>query len=103
MNIYVGNFSYDITGEELREIFAGFGHVESVKIIRDKFTGESRGFAFVEMPGKSEAEAAMNGITEIKGRQITINEAKPQVRRNSVGPRRDGARGKSFNKRERRY
>jgi len=102
MNIYIGNFSYDITGDDLREVFGAFGNVESVKIIRDKFTGDSKGFGFVEMLNKTEAQAAMQGITEIKGRRITINEARPQMNRSSHG----GKKGNFWNKNirgERRY
>ncbi|MBP9854931.1 MAG: RNA-binding protein [Candidatus Omnitrophica bacterium] len=79
MNIYIGNFSYDITEEELKSAFNQFGQVETAKIIKDKFSGTSRGFGFVEMPNHNEAMAAMGGITEIKGKRITINEAKPMV------------------------
>jgi RNA recognition motif-containing protein len=82
MNIYIGNFAYDITGDDLQEVFGAFGHVDTVKVIRDKFTGESRGFGFVEMPNKTEAQAAMQGVTEIKGKKITINEARPQGQNN---------------------
>ncbi len=82
MNIYIGNFAYDVTTEELQTAFATYGQVETVKLIRDKFTGESRGFGFVEMPNKSEAQAAMEGITEIKGKRVTINEARPQANNN---------------------
>lgn len=78
MNVYVGNFSYDVTEEDLQGALSAFGQVESIKIIKDKFTGESRGFAFVEMPSKAEAEAAINGLKEIKGRMVTINEARPR-------------------------
>ena len=105
MNIYIGNFSYDITGDDLQEVFGAFGNVESVKIIRDKFTGDSKGFGFVEMPNKTEAQAAMQGITEIKGRRITINEARPQMNRSSYGAhggKRGNPRNNNF-RRERRY
>ena len=87
MNIYVGGLAKEVTQEELQEAFGAFGQVASAAIIRDKFSGEPRGFAFVEMPVKAEAEAAMNGIKEIKGRMVTINEARP---RESSGPRGGG-------------
>jgi len=103
MNIYVGNISPETTGDDLQEIFGAFGYVSSIKIIKDKFTGESRGFGFVEMPDKREAQAAMKGITEIKGRGITINEARPQEKRGSHGGPRRGPRDKRFDRRERRY
>ena len=100
MNIYVGNFSYDISEEQLKAIFDPFGHVGTVKIIKDKFTGQSRGFGFVEMPNNAEAQAAMQGITEIEGRKVTINEAKPQVRFDSGEGKRGGFRNKNFNRRD---
>ncbi len=103
MNIYIGNFSYDVTEDDLREAFAAFGRVESIKIIKDKYTGNSRGFGFVEMPDKTEAQAAMNGITEIKGKRITINEARPQVQSSPRGEQRGYSGYKNFGRRERRY
>jgi RNA recognition motif-containing protein len=103
MNIYIGNFSYDITGDDLHEVFGAYGHVETVKIIRDKFTGTSRGFGFVEMPNKTEAQAAMQGISEIKGRKVTINEARPQVQHSSGGARGGGSRDRNFRRRDRSY
>jgi RNA recognition motif-containing protein len=103
MNIYIGNFSYDITGDDLKEVFGAFGYVETVKVIRDKFTGDSKGFGFVEMPNTTEAQAAVQGITEIKGRRITINEARPQAR-NNYGPSKKGNfRRPDTQRRERRY
>ncbi len=103
MNIYVGNLSYDITGDDLQAVFTAFGYVESVKIIRDKITGESRGFAFIEMPNKTEAEAAIQGVPEVKGRKIIINEARPPVRHGQGGGMKRGTHGRNFNRRERRY
>jgi len=81
MNIYVGNLSRDLTESELREAFQAFGEVTSASIIKDKFTSESRGFGFVEMPNKAEGDAAiaaMNG-KELKGRNLTVNEARPRT------------------------
>ena len=100
MKIYIGNFSYDITEDDLQEVFKPFGHVESIKIIKDKFTGSSKGFGFIEMPNKREAEAAMQGITEIKGRRVTINEARPQIHSGFGGGK---SRGSRDNRREKRY
>ena len=80
MNIYVGNLSHDATEDSLREAFAAFGQVESVNIIKDRFSGESRGFGFVEMPSKAEAEKAieeMNG-KDLDGRAVNVNEARPK-------------------------
>ena len=85
MNIYVGNLSHDMTDDELREEFEAFGNVASATIIKDKFTGKSRGFGFVEMPEKEEAEAAIEGLNEkeIMGRAIVVNEARPRPERSA--------------------
>ena len=90
MNIYVGNLSYQATEESLREAFAAFGEVASVSIISDKYSGQSRGFGFVEMPVKSEAIAAINGLNdvELNGRRLNVNEARPRGDRRSGGRRR---------------
>ncbi len=101
MNIYVGNISRDLSEEELREAFAAFGQVSTVNIIKDKFTGEYRGFAFVEMPTKEEADAAITGLNgkELKGRALNVNEARPRTDARhgggggGRGPRRDGGGG----------
>jgi RNA recognition motif-containing protein len=80
VNIYVGNLSHDATEDNLREAFEAFGQVESVNIIKDRFSGESRGFGFVEMPSKQEAEKAieeMNG-KDLMGRAVNVNEARPK-------------------------
>jgi RNA recognition motif-containing protein len=97
MNIYVGNLSSDVTEEELREEFEAFGVVESINIIKDKYSGRSRGFGFVEMSSKSEAEAAIAGLKgkTLKDRTLDVNEARP--RSDSRG---GGFRGKG---RQRRY
>ncbi|MBI4296501.1 MAG: RNA-binding protein [Chloroflexi bacterium] len=81
MNIYVGNLSRDVTEEELRQEFAAFGQVASVSIIKDRYTGQSRGFAFVEMPAKQEAEAAISGLNgkKLRDRAINANEARPRT------------------------
>ena len=91
MNIYVGNISWDMTEDDLKSAFEPHGQVSSVKIITDKFTGRSRGFAFVEMPEKTEAEAAISSLNgkELKGREIVVNEARP---------RQEGSRGGRRNK-----
>lgn len=80
MNIYVGNLSREVTEEDLRHAFEGFGQVASATIIRDKVSGRSRGFGFVEMPNKAEADAAISGLNrkELKGQQIIVNEARPR-------------------------
>ena len=90
MNIYVGNLSREVTEDSLREAFEPFGQVESVNIIKDRFSGESRGFGFLEMPSKQEAEKAieeMNG-KDLMGRAVNVNEARPRTnRRDSRGGR----------------
>ncbi len=103
MNIYIGNFSYETTGDDLQGLFSTFGQVESVKVIMDKETGRSRGFGFVNMPNPKEAQAAMQGITEIQGKQITINEARPPAKNSSFGGNKGGSRGNNFNRRGGRY
>ncbi|MBL7170529.1 MAG: RNA-binding protein [Candidatus Omnitrophica bacterium] len=80
MNIYVGNLSYDLTEADLQEAFQAFGQVVSASIIKDKFSGRSRGFAFVEMPTEAEAKAAIEGLNDkdLKGRALRVNEARPR-------------------------
>ena len=80
MNIYVGNLSREVTKDDLLEAFEEFGQVESVKIIMDKVSGESRGFGFVEMPAEAEAQSAINGLNgkEVKGETLIVNEARPR-------------------------
>ncbi len=95
MNIYVGNISRDLSEEELREAFAAFGQVSTVNIIKDKFTGEYRGFAFVEMPVKEEADSAINSLNgkELKGRALNVNEARPRTDDRRGGGGGGGGRG----------
>jgi RNA recognition motif-containing protein len=78
MNIYVGNLSPEVTEDDLLEAFKEFGQVESVKIITDRVSGESRGFGFVEMPAEAEAQSAINGLSgkELKGGTLKVNEAR---------------------------
>jgi len=80
MNIYVGNLSYDVTDEMIRETFESFGEVTSAKVIKDKYSGQSRGFGFVEMPEQSQAQAAIKSLhgKELQGKQIIVNEARPR-------------------------
>lgn len=81
MNIYVGNLSFDTTDDQLREAFAAFGEVSSVNIIKDKYSGESRGFGFVEMSDQEAATAAIAGVngTDLNGRTLNVNEARPRA------------------------
>ena len=83
MNIYVGNLSYGMTEDELRDAFAAYGDVTSAKILMDRETGRSRGFAFVEMPNKSEGEAAIAQLNgkDLGGRTLRVNEARPREQR----------------------
>jgi RNA recognition motif-containing protein len=95
MNIYVGNLSYEVTEGELKEAFETFGQVETVNIITDKYSGQSKGFGFVEMPTKTEAEAAIEGLndTELKGRTLKVNTARPRTE-NRGGRSRYGGGGR---------
>jgi RNA recognition motif-containing protein len=79
MNIYIGNMSFDTTEDQLRQAFESFGKVTTVKVITDRDTGRPRGFAFVEMPEKSEATAAISGLNgkDLNGRSMNVNEARP--------------------------
>ena len=88
--VYVGNINYDTTEDSLRELFTEYGEVQSVRIITDRFTGFSKGFAFVEMPDANEAKEAIENLneTEIAGRLVTVNEARPRSDR----PRRGSGR-----------
>ena len=90
MNIYVGNLSFDVTDEDLREAFKAFGQVESASVIQDRFSGKSRGFGFVEMPTQTEAKAAIGGLdgADMKGRSLKVNEARPRTERGGGGGRR---------------
>ena len=100
MNIYVGNLSREVTEEELRQAFEAFGQVTSVNIIKDRYSGESRGFAFVEMPTKTEAQAAITGLngTSLKERTLSVSEARPRPE----GGRRPFGGGGGFGGRGRR-
>ncbi len=81
MKIYVGNLSYEVTEEDLRQEFVAFGEVTSVSVITDKYSGRPKGFGFVEMASKAEAEAAITGLNgkTLKERTIMVNEARPRT------------------------
>lgn len=83
MNIYVGNLSQDVKDDELKELFSQHGKVDSVKIIRDMFSQTSKGFGFVEMPGRAHAQKALEQLNtfEFKGKKLIVNEARPQKER----------------------
>ena len=80
MNIYVGNLSYEVTEEDLKQAFEAFGEVESAKIIKDKYTDRSKGFGFVEMSDNAGAQSALDDLndTELKGRSLKVNKARPR-------------------------
>ncbi len=102
MNIYVGNLSYEVTEEDLRLAFEPFGQVESAAVIKDKYSGQSKGFGFVEMPSKAEAQSAIDGLngTELKGRTLNMNEARPRTEsRRGSGGRDDGRGGRGESRR----
>ena len=89
MNIYVGNLSFDVSDEDLRQSFEEFGQVSSVNVIKDKYSGQSRGFGFVEMATKDEANSAISGLdgSDLKGRNLKVNEARPREERRDGGRR----------------
>jgi RNA recognition motif-containing protein len=94
MNIYVGNLSHEVTDEVLREAFEVYGEVASAKVIKDNFSGLSRGFGFVEMPSNVEADVAVKALNgeELKGNKLKISEARPKSEKRRGG-RRGGHRG----------
>ena len=93
MNLYIGNLNYAVKEQELQELFQQVGEVSSVKIITDKFTGRSRGFAFVEMPNDAEAKAAIESLNgrSLKERELSVTEAQPRTEGG-------GNRGGGFNR-----
>jgi RNA recognition motif-containing protein len=101
LNIYVGNLSPDLTEEDLKQEFSAFGEVKSVKIIKDKYNGQSRGFGFIEMPTRTDGETAINNLKRktLKDRTIEVNEAQSQTGRGSKSDQIGGSyggRGSSF-------
>jgi RNA recognition motif-containing protein len=98
MNIFVGNLAKEVTEQDLQTLFAECGSVRSVKIIKDLFSGESKGFAFIEMPGTAEAQKAINELNtrDLKGKKINVNEARPRDddRRRGGGGHRGGGGGR---------
>ena len=94
MNIYVGNLSNEVTEEDLKQAFETFGEVESVKIIKDKYTDRSKGFGFVEMPSKAEGQSAIDDLNgkELKGKALNVNEARPRTESRGSGGGYGGGR-----------
>ncbi len=105
MKIYVGNLSYEVTEEDLRQEFGVFGEVTSADIVTDKYSGRPRGFAFVEMASKSEGEAAITGLNgkTLKERTVVVNEARPRTDNRSGGSYGDKRSGGFGGGRPRRY
>jgi RNA recognition motif-containing protein len=95
MNIYVGKLSYEVTEEDLRLAFEPFGQVESATIIKDKHSGQSKGFGFVEMASKAEGQSAIDGLNgnELKGKALKVNEARPRTESRGSGGGFGGGRG----------
>jgi RNA recognition motif-containing protein len=93
--VYVGGLPFSVTDGRLQEIFGAYGTVESARVISDKFTGQSRGFGFVEMGSGSEAQKAISALngTQLEGRTLTVNEAKPMANRDNRGGGRDNRGG----------
>ncbi len=100
MNIFVGNLSKEVTDDDLQGLFAEYGTVRSVKVIKDMFSGESKGFGFVEMPGQAEAQKAISELNtkELKGKKLTVNEARPRNDDRRGGGGRGGHRGGGGNR-----
>ena len=100
MNIYVGNLSYDATDETIRGAFEPFGEVSSARVVKDKYSGQSRGFGFVEMPGESQAKTAIEGLNgkELQGKEMSVSEARPRT-----GDRRTGGGRTEYSRRGSRY
>jgi RNA recognition motif-containing protein len=94
MNIYVGNLSYEVTEEDLKQAFDAFGQVESVNILKDNYSGRSKGFGFVEMPDSDDAQSAIDGLDgkELKGRTLKVNKARPRSESRPYGGNRGGGR-----------
>jgi RNA recognition motif-containing protein len=103
--LYVGNLPFETTEDDLQQLFAQAGAVESVRVMRDAATGRARGFAFVEMASDSEAQGAIDKFHEqpFGGRALTVNEARPQASRGGSGGGRGGGRGGSRGRSEPRW
>jgi RNA recognition motif-containing protein len=83
MRIYVGNLPYSVTDDDLRDVFGQFGELASAEVVTDKFSGQSKGFGFVDMPDNGDAQQAIKALndTNLKGRKLTVNEARPRAER----------------------
>jgi RNA recognition motif-containing protein len=89
MNIYVGNLAADVTEDDLRKLFEAFGQVESANVVKDKFSGQSRGFGFVDMPSRKDGISAIAGVNgkSVKGQALKVDEAHPRQERRGGGSR----------------
>jgi len=94
--IYVGNIPYKATEEDLKELFSEYGEIESLKIIQDQFTGQSKGFGFIEMVNEEDAKKAMSGLNDkdFMGKSLRVSEAKPQQKRQGFNKRSSGYGGR---------
>jgi len=94
MNIYVGNLAYDATDETIKQTFESFGEVTSARVIKDKYTGQSRGFGFVEMSVQSQAQTAIKSLNgkELLGKQMSVNEARARADQGKTGGQGGGGR-----------
>ncbi len=104
MNIYVGNLSSDATDQMIKEAFESFGEVTSARVIKDKYSGQSRGFGFVEMPRDTQAQTAIKSLNgkELLGKQMSVNEARPRTDKRGSGGQ--GGRGRTgYSGRSNRY
>jgi RNA recognition motif-containing protein len=104
MNIYVGNLSFEVSEGNLRQAFEAFGQVSSARIVKDKYSGQPRGFGFVEMPDRARAQAAIDSLNgkELLGRQMNVNEARPRTDQGRFGGQ-GGYNGRSGYGDRRRY
>ena len=95
MKIYVGNLAYAVTDEDLRQAFSAFGAVNSAEVVKDMYTRQSKGFGFIEMAAKQEADNAINSLNgaDLKGRKINVNEARPRTDQRSGGGSSRGGYG----------
>ncbi len=98
MNLYVGNLASDVTEEDLKNLFSEYGNITSVKVIKDMYSGASKGFGFIELSDQTEGQKAINELNskDLKGKTIVVNEARPKTDRGSGG--RGGSRGSSNNR-----
>jgi len=98
MNIFIGNLAKEVTEDDLTQEFSAFGKVSSAKVIRDMFSGESKGFGLVEMPSTTDAQEAMNQLNtkDVKGKKITVNEARPKTNGGGRRPSGGGHSGGNF-------